>query len=185
MLQRMGPQESKISADDVEMIVSLAQPGDILVSFELGRPTGKLIKGKYDHAAGIDDRLKVIDAVGDKFVKDEISGIRKNLGGVRENDLRRWLYQMDGVALIRPTLPKDLRARAGHNFRAYIGTSYDYEFEFGSEKIYCSELPYLGYITEIKTFLASEPEGVEILPQRYRDLSDGPSFLLVYESKSA
>lgn len=181
VFQKLGNQEAKIRKIDVDAILILAQPGDILLSYESGRPTSIAIPGMYKHATIVSDRLTVIEAVGDKWVRDRVTNAKINDGGVRETDLVKWLYQVDKVALIRPKFNRDVRFKAGANARAYIGTSYDYQFEYGSEKIYCSELPYLCYKTETKEFMKNEPEHDEILPQRYRDLCDQISFELIYE----
>lgn len=179
MFQQLGSKESLITEEAVEAIMTLAQPGDILVSYEFGRPTGKLIKGDFDHAAMINNIKKVVDAVGDNYVD------KKNIGGVRISGLERWLYQMDGVALIRPITPDPIiNIKASQNANAYIGVGYDYKFKKGSETIYCSELPYLCYVTAFPKFLYYH-EGDEILPQYYRDMCDDMShhFELVYEFK--
>ncbi len=182
LLQRLGRQEALINDNEVEIILDIAEPGDILVCSEQGRPTSITIPGEYDHVAIFDNRMMIIDAVGDKFVKDPVTGEKKNIGGVRENKAEKWLYQMKRVALIRPKASFEIRKRVSLISRGYIGTSYDYYFEYGSEKIYCSELPYLCYVTEIKNFLANEPVDKEILPQRYRDLC-GTQFELIYETE--
>lgn len=174
LLQRTGRQEAKITPEAVAIITEMAEEGDILVCYESGRPTSGLIKGIYDHAAILGEFDKVIEAVGDKFV-DKI-----NVGGVRDVHLIKWLYQVDGVALIRPNLPKYIRQAAAKNAAKYIGIGYDYQFKFGSEKIYCSELEYLCYRTEYRNFMADIGEDEEILPQEYRDRC-GNGFILIYE----
>lgn len=175
-LQRTGRQEAKITPEAVDKILELAEEGDILVCYESGRPTSKLIKGIYDHAVILDVNDRIVEAVGDRFV-DKV-----NIGGVRAVHLTKWLYQVDGVALIRPNLPKYIRQAASKNAPKYVGTSYDYLFSFGSEKIYCSELPYLCYRTEDTNFMSYIADDEEILPQFYRDQC-GKDFILIYEFK--
>lgn len=175
-LQRTGRQEAKITSKAVNYIFEQAQEGDILVCYESGRPTSKLIKGIYDHAVILSSEGKIIEAVGDRFV-DKV-----NVGGVREVDFIKWLYQVDGVALIRPSLPEYLRNKAAMSARKYIGVSYDYTFSYGSEKIYCSELPYLCYRTDDINFMKDIGKDEEILPQEYRDRC-GKDFILIYEFK--
>lgn len=174
LLQRSGRQESKMTSKAVIEFMKYIDPGDILVCYESGRPTSKLIKGEYDHVAIVSATRSVIDAVGDKFV----DGV--NLGGVREVDLMKWLYQMDKVALIRPNLPNYIRESAAKEAPKYIGIGYDYVFEYGSEKIYCSELPYLCYRIFVSNFMSDT--GDEILPQEYRDRCNN-DFILIYEFK--
>lgn len=180
VIQKLGRQEAKIRPIDVKSILELAESGDILLSYESGRPTSAGIKGTYKHAIMVSDLITVIEAIGDLWKKNEDTGQLENHGGVREQDLLKWLYQIDKVALIRPNLPQYIRKAAGKAARKYIGTSYDYQFEFGSEKIYCSELPYLCYRPEDSSFMADT--GDEILPQEYRDRC-GHDFILIYEFK--
>jgi hypothetical protein len=77
-LQRIGRQESLINSDQVGLIKSMIQPGDILLSYEKGRPTSLLIKGFYDHAAILSHQMTVIEAVGDKFI-DGKNSIQESL----------------------------------------------------------------------------------------------------------
>ena len=175
-LQRSGRQESMITPEMVAEIKRLIQPGDTLVSTEQGRPTSKFIKGYFDHNVIVGPDLQIIEAVGDKFVN------RTNVGGVREVNLEKWLYQLKGVALIRPNLPQYIRSAAAKNAPKYIGTGYDYIFDYGSEKIYCSELTYLCYRTEDRNFMADIGPDDEILPQEYRDRC-GKDFILLFEFK--
>jgi uncharacterized protein YycO len=119
---------------------------------------------------------KIVEAVGDKFV-DKV-----NVGGVREADLIKWLYHVKFVAVARPNLPKYIRFTAVKNATQYLGTGYDYIFQIGTEKIYCSELPYLCYRTEDRNFMADIGPDEEILPQLYRDRCD-QDFILIFEFK--
>jgi uncharacterized protein YycO len=172
--QGIGNKESTMTTGSAVEILNLAQAGDILVAYERGRPTSAFIKGEYKHAAMISDLMTVVDAIGDYYID------KKNYGGVRESDLLRWLYQMDKVALIRPNAPQYIRTAAGKSARTFIGIAYDYIFNYGSEKIYCSELPYLCYRPLATGFMIDT--GNEILPQEYRDRC-GKDFILIYEFK--
>lgn len=175
LLQRTGRQESSITPDVVDNILRLIKPGDTLVSCESGRPTSILIPG-YDHNVIYAFNKKIVESVGDKFVDG------KNIGGVREVDLVKWLYQLKSVALIRPNLPEYIREAASKNALKYIGIGYDYIFDYGPEKIYCSELTYLCYRTEDQNFMSYLENDKEILPQYYRDRC-GKDFILLYEFK--
>lgn len=179
-LQRIGRQEAKITDAAVQAIMDMAEDGDILVCYESGRPTSRLIKGIYDHAVILGQNDRIIEAVGDRF--EEVNGIKVNVGGVRSVSFLKWLYQIDGVALIRPNLPKYIREAAAKNAAKWIGTGYDYGFEYGSEKIYCSELEYICYRTEDVNFMKDIGQDEEILPQVYRDRCD-KDFILIYEYK--
>lgn len=174
-LQGIGNRESTMTTEAAVQILNLVKSGDILLSYESGRATSRFIKGDYKHAAMLSNNLTVIDAVGDKYIGNV------NVGGVRECDLLRWLYQMDKVALIRPNLPEYLRHAAGEQSRSFIGINYDYTFKFGAETIYCSELPYLCYRPLVTGFM--NDTGDEILPQEYFDRCQTNEFILIYEFK--
>lgn len=182
-LQRTGRQEALITTIAVNEILRLIEPGDTLCSTESGRPTSYLIKGYYDHNVIYGYNKKIIEAVGDRFIT--INGVRQNIGGVREVDLVKWLYQLKGVALIRPNLPKYIREAASKNAPKYVGTGYDYIFQYGSENLYCSELTYVCYRSEDRNFMADIGPNDEILPQEYRDRCDKEphDFILIYEFK--
>lgn len=161
-IQRRGRLETMMANEQVDKIMALVRPGDILLSYEAQRWTSMFIKGFYDHAVIVSSRRSAVEAVGDKFVNG------KNIGGVREVPLVEWLYKKDHVALIRVNHPGFLQA--GKNSEGYKGRGYDYTFKRNNENIYCSELPYACWKPVFAEFLA-EFEGDEILPQLYLDYS--------------
>jgi hypothetical protein len=185
-IQVVGAQESRVPDEAVEAVERLAQPGDILLSYEFHKATSGAIKGTWKHAAILNDILKVVDCVGDEFVVDPVTGIAKNVGGCRVNSLTRWLHQMDGVALIRPITPiEGSNLEAAKNANKYVGRNYDYEFRRGNDTLYCSELPYVCYVEEFESFLWYHPNDKEILPSYYRDMCEEKPqhFKLVFEYK--
>jgi len=182
-LQRIGRQETKMTKQQVSDVLLLIREGDIVLSFEYGRPTSFLIKGFFDHAAIVSSKMNIVEAVGDKWVNN------KNIGGVREVDLEEWLYKKDYVAVIRPSYKEGIiinRLAAAASLY-YVGKNYDYKFELNDECVYCSELEYLCYSQHDKRFL--ENVDGEILPQLYFDLTndvprdDGFSFDLIYDAR--
>lgn len=188
LLQRIGKQESMMNEVKVKEIMRLADQGDILLSYEHGRPTSFLIKGFYDHAAIITSKLTVMEAVGDKVING------KNVGGVREVDLEEWLYKKDHVAVIRPVYldvfsyggrSNIINRQAAAAALYFKGKAYDYGFNVDNEKVYCSELVYLSYVNFDTKFMR-HIEG-EILPEDYYkmcfDLKDGALFELLYDSR--
>lgn len=183
LLQQTGEQEALITHEQVELIKKIIKPGDILLSFEFGRPTSKLIKGFWDHAAIYTDQSTVMEAVGDKIK----AGV--NIGGVKEVDLEEWLYKKDHVAIVRPTYTDDFINRlASREAMVYKGKGYDYTFSIGSETVYCSELVYLCYRQHDKNFMAWVKSDQEILPQDYFDLTleparNGMIFNLIFDSR--
>lgn len=165
-LQRRGRRETIITDLSVSSIMSVAKPGDILISFEDQRWTSFFIKGDFDHAAIITEDMQVVESVGDLFYNG------KNLGGVRKVPLMGWLYKKDHVALIRPNLSSpECNLKAARNSLKYIGKAYDYSFSMNGETIYCSELPYLCYTTEDITFMDVILRK-EILPIDYLTMCD-------------
>jgi hypothetical protein len=167
--QRRGRRETIITKAIVDQLVSLIKPGDILLSYEAQRLTSVFIKGFYDHAVIVSSRGTVIEAVGDKWIRQ--NGVRVNLGGVREVPLEEWLYKKDHVAVVRVVISQELVAKAAENSLKYIGKTYDYEFSRDNEKIYCSELAYLCYHEALPQFFETMEEGREILPQMYIDFA--------------
>lgn len=190
ILQRTGRQETRITYDDVRNIGVLCQEGDIFLSYESGRPTSFLIKGDFDHAAILSSKHTIVEAVGDYYKLFE--GKMKNVGGVREKDFEEWLYKKDCVAVIRPIL-RDSTGKiintpnkiAAVYSLSLIGRTYDYEFRFDGESLYCSEVPYVCYRSIISDFLNFVGKYDEILPQFYYDLtSTNKEFQLIYDSRS-
>jgi hypothetical protein len=185
IMQRLGRDETVIDAKIVARLMSEIKPGDILLSHERQRLTSIFIRGFYDHAAIVSHRGTVIEAVGDKFIRQD-DGTMKNIGGVREVDLEEWLYKKDFVAVIRAKIHPFIVARASENSISYLGCNYDYVFSHNNFKIYCSELVYLCYVKEWSHFLKELPDDTEILPQAYLELCDEVSYLeLVAETRDA
>lgn len=182
ILQRLGRQDSKVTAQQVKDIQDLAQPGDIVLSFEYGRLTSILIKGFFDHAAIVSSKMNIVEAVGDNFVDN------KNIGGVREVDFEEWLYKKDYVAVVRPVyaVGNIVNKEAAAACLYYLGKNYDYQFKIDNETIYCSELVYLSYISFDKDFMSHIK--YEILPQEYYDMTKQMPgkkmyFELIYDSR--
>lgn len=178
ILQNTGNKEPLMQESQVLAIKSVVRPGDILLSYETGRPTSKLIKGYYDHAAIVTSELTVMEAVG---------------SGVREVPLHQWLQTKDSVCVIRPIYHQDetpffndiINKTAAANSYFYKGRKYDYQFSGLNEDVYCSELVYLCYIKEDKNFL-NEITSDEILPHDYYDLTKRESiFHLISEYRNA
>jgi len=160
LMQRLGAREKVITAFHVNQILSMVKPGDILLSYEAQRFTSVFIPGKWDHASIVTERLDVMEAVGDFYIKGE------NKGGVRRVQLIEWLYKKDHVSLIRPLFEDPLiNFKAGENANRYEGEGYDYSFSLNNETIYCSELVYLCYQPLDSCFMNHITK--EILPQDY------------------
>lgn len=141
----------------VNQILAIAKPGDILLSHENQRLTSLFIKGFWDHAAIVSSRGTVIEAVGT---------------GVREVDLEEWLFKKDYVKLIRTYLSDAVCLSAGIASLEFIGFKYNFTFSwlnpfhFERERagVYCSQLVYSCYVQAVKTFSSLMPQTREILP---------------------
>jgi uncharacterized protein YycO len=159
-IQRIGYIENSFTVEDVDYMAALCQPGDILGSYETGRITSWFIKGEYDHIAMVTDDMMVIEAVGDKFVDG------KNIGGVRKVRLKEWIWKKNHVFIMRHKT-YGIGTKASKSYYTLLGMSYDYTFDRGNEKMYCSEIPYVCYHTHDQYFLSNVPATKEILPIDY------------------
>ena len=159
-IQRLGYIENNFTVEDVDYMAELCQAGDILGSYESGRFTSMFIKGEYDHIAMVTDDMMVIEAVGDKFV----NGI--NFGGVRKVPLKEWIWKKNHIFIMRHKT-YGIGTKASKSYYTLIGMSYDYTFDRGNEKMYCSEIPYICYQQHDQYFLSNVPATKEILPIDY------------------
>lgn len=191
-LQQVGNQEALMTNEQVDRCLQLIQDGDILLSYESGRPTSIFIKGYYDHAALVTAKKTIMEAVGDYFVKDY--RVKKNLGGVRQVDLEEWLFKKDSVCIIRPVYDSE-KHKINHNKIAsrsvffYEGLGYDYNFKYGNETVYCSELVYASYKKNDLMFMYHIPENKEILPNDYytacfESKRSDMFFQIIYEARN-
>lgn len=159
-IQRLGYIENSFTEEDVEHMYQLCEAGDILGSYETGRITSWFIKGEYDHIAMVTDDMMVIEAVGDKFVNGN------NVGGVRKVPLKEWIWKKNHIFIMRHKT-YGIGTKASKSYYTLIGMSYDYTFDRGNEKMYCSEIPYICYQQHDQYFLSNVPATKEILPIDY------------------
>lgn len=159
-IQQLGYIENSFTEADVDHMYQLCQAGDILGSYESGRFTSMFIKGEYDHIAMVTDDKMVIEAVGDKFV----NGI--NIGGVRKVPLKEWIWKKNHIFIMRHKT-YGIGTKASKSYYNLVGMSYDYTFDRGNEKMYCSEIPYVCYHLHDPNFLSNVPATKEILPIDY------------------
>lgn len=159
-IQGLGYVENGFSEEDVDYMFALCQAGDILGSYESGRFTSWFIKGEYDHIAMITDDKMVIEAVGDKYVNG------KNVGGVRKVPLKEWIWKKNHIFIMRHKT-YGIGTKASKSYYTLLGMSYDYTFDRGNEKMYCSEIPYVCYHTHDHYFLSNVQPHQEILPIDY------------------
>lgn len=164
-LQRRGYVENSFTEADIQRMYDTLKPGDILGSYESGRPTSMFIKGEYDHSAMVTDKKEVIEAVGDKFING------KNVGGVRIVPLKEWLWKKNHVYAMRHKNSL-VAERASRSYYTLVGMDYDYWFDRGNEKMYCSEIPYVCYHQHDQNFLSNVPKNKDILPIDYLGCTD-------------
>ena len=86
IMQSLGKPEPKMTRDSVDVIMAIAEEGDILLSYESMRLTSLFIKGKYDHAVILSSKKTIVEAV--KPV-------------VQEVDFEEWLFKKDKVSMFK------------------------------------------------------------------------------------
>lgn len=174
-LQRRGYVENSFTEADIQRMYDMLVPGDILGSYESGRPTSVFIPGPYDHSAMVTDKKEVIEAVGDKFVNG------KNVGGVRIVPLKEWLWKKNHIYAMRHKNPM-IAEKASKSYYTLVGMGYDYSFNRENEKMYCSEIAYVCFHTHDPNFLSNVPKNKDILPIDYMSCTD---LDLVFDTRRA
>ncbi|MGB6220783.1 MAG: YiiX/YebB-like N1pC/P60 family cysteine hydrolase [Haloferula sp.] len=157
------------SESQKQQVVSLLQPGDILLTFTAGYASDVFIPGAFKHgitfigtveqrkAAGLSpDRIILVGgrAEGQKIREDlkqttTVGGRPANLieavaEGVKLSNLE---YIMDThinrLLVLRPTIGADDRAKQVSRTFSYLGQHYDFRFDFAdSSKQVCTEVIY-------------------------------------------
>lgn len=182
-LQQHGRIESRFTEEYVNHLLLMIRPGDIVGSYESGRPTSILIKGAYDHVAIVDNNLYVVEAIGDlyrkvptmkwwkflpfsfEYVKNP-DGTKKNYGGVRKVKLEEWIWKKDDVFVVRHH-DNQKAVLASIQCGKYVGKDYDYEFCRNNELFCCSEIPYVSFKPFDESFMHHIPEDKMLLPIDY------------------
>ena len=115
-----------ITGEDFYAVQSIIEPGDIVLSRTRLHLTNACIPEFWKHASIISTRQTIIEAIGE---------------GVVETSLYDFCVSKDYLCVLRAfnTL---YAIQAAVNAAAMIGLKYDYEFEFGDNEFYCSELVY-------------------------------------------
>jgi hypothetical protein len=156
------------SAQKQEM-VSLLQPGDILLTFTAGYASDVFIPGAFKHgitfvgtvaqreAAGLSpDRIILVggNAEGKKIARDlredhTVHGRSANVieaiaEGVKFSNLDHILdTHINRILVLRPELGEDNRARQVSRTFSYLGQDYDFRFDFAdASKQVCTEVIY-------------------------------------------
>jgi hypothetical protein len=108
-------------------VMSLLQPGDVLVTRKENALTNYFLPGYWPHAAFYIGGERVIEALKD---------------GVRERTMDSPLGN-DAVAVIRPRLSPERIDEAIQRARTHVGKPYDFDFDFTrSDRLVCTEVVY-------------------------------------------
>lgn len=184
-ISRSGHQEPDFDEVMIDASIKLTLPGDVILTYETGRPTANFIPGPMDHAAIVTDTLTVMEAVLDKYAGD------RNLGGVREVQLKPFLCRKNHYVIVRPVYLNDrkINASAALHSRFYKGRKYDHQFRIDNENIYCSELVYLCYRRFDQKFMEHISIYDEILPDDYLKLvsnsrRDDLKFEIIFDTRT-
>lgn len=124
--------ESEMPDMSYEKLVSVINPGDVLLSRRTYSLSNIGIPGFYKHAVLYVGNGKIIEAIGK---------------GVQEVSLARWIYTYDHAICLRPLFASKEGIDGACSFAInQRGKKYDYEFSPGIQSFYCSELVYYSYI---------------------------------------
>lgn len=123
LISKIGKPEPLCDEKDLEKIMELAEPGDVLLSRENFRLSNWFIRGYYGHGAQFGYNRKVIESVPNK---------------VRVQNVHQWVYTKDDVCLLSPNFPIEFKNMNSK----YKNRKYDFRFFFMSSKLYCMELVY-------------------------------------------
>lgn len=192
-IQRRGYVEPRFTKKDIDYLLSIIRPGDVLGSYESGRWTSFFIPGNYDHVAGVNLHLDVVEAVGDNFVDTETApfkerlkiffklrpGLKKqNLGGVRTVGLEDWLWRKNEIYIARHPDPQ-VGLQIAAEYDKYGDVDYDYEFDEDNDKMSCAEL----VKTCVKAFVKGFMEGIR-MPKPI-DFLATKDLVIIYNSREA
>ncbi len=176
LIQRIGYIESDLTKQDIDNMLGLIKAGDVLGSYESGRFTSWFIRGEFDHLAIVDQSLRVVEAVGDRFKGG------RNLGGVRRVLLEEWLWKKNHIFIARHNRP-DVGFRvsfeaaeiAEQDEKEDIG--YDYAFLLHNSSYYCSELVKKCFTAVLPAFMKNKETVLPI------DFFNHKDFTIVYNTR--
>lgn len=161
----------KIKAKQVEQVLKLAEPGDIILTRTMGELTNFAIQGYFKHVAMY---------VYDKTVCESISP------KTCTTNIYDFLMTKDAFCLLRPKwLTQAERLRAAQIMVSLCGKPYDYMFDIGEEGFYCAESGWfsLDKASEIdgEIFGKRTTMGVQtVLPQDFYDAKSKFDLLAAY-----
>lgn len=119
--------EYKLRGEDVEKIMSVVQPGDLILRKYEHYLDSSLIPGEYSHSSVYIGNNKIIHAVSE---------------GVKEIHIIDFC-QCDGILVLRPTSGQE---KAIERVIRWVGKEYDFKFNStDSSEFYCHELSAKAY----------------------------------------
>lgn len=123
--------QKKLKSNHYRKVVSLLQPGDVLLLRTDGEIANMFIPGYWTHAAMFCGGDYVVEAVGE---------------GVLNTDMLDTILTRDAVMICRPSFAtEEQRCDAAEWAKAQIGKGYDLFFNPNNDAFYCSELIWLAY----------------------------------------
>ena len=123
------PEHHKVNGNEVRTVLDQVQPGDILLNRHNGYLSTILTPGQWAHAALYIGNNKIIHSIG---------------SGVQEDDILHFC-RCDSIAILRVIKSIktnrfiELTINKAINLKR-VKTKYDFEFEQGNDKYYCTEL---------------------------------------------
>jgi len=130
LMQKIGKPEPLVTYNEVLKALSLAKPGDCILTRENYRLTNIFIPGYWSHAAMYVGDSSIVEAIG---------------SGVRIVNAVEMLLKKDEFVILRPSFLSLGQAElAAIEAKTYIGAPYDYFFDV-NKALYCSELVYQCY----------------------------------------
>jgi len=111
-------------------ILTMLQPGDVLVTRKEHAVTNYFLPGYWPHVAMYVGDQTVVEAMKDGVLEREMSSPFGN----------------DSVAIIRPRMDQPLIQRAIERARTHVGKPYDFDFDFTrADRLVCTEVVYRSY----------------------------------------
>lgn len=155
LIQILKKPSPKITKQQVDKILSVIEPGDILLSYESMHLSNIFIKGEYDHAAIVATPLTVVEAVYPMSCAVPIE---------------EWLYKKDSVIVIRHGFSFATREAAGLAALTLAFIKYDFSFSRKDKRLYCTELVVEAYRKIIPSYLSHKKKD-NLEPVTYLKLS--------------
>jgi uncharacterized protein YycO len=126
------PCKHEVTETDVETLLNLMQPGDILVSKTHQNLSNIFIPGFYKHAAIVSSYATIVEAV-DPCVQEVIA--------------KKWIEDHCYVVLLRDeSLSPEQRWRLTTESKKFLKYPYDYQLWPGNKDLYCIELVRAAFI---------------------------------------